>query len=813
MSNYVGYVVKVKELRPHTNADRLVIATFFGNDTCVSNNIQIGDIGIYFPSDLQLNEEFCDYNHLCRKTATGEPDTGYLERDKRRITAIKLRGERSDGIYMPLKSLEYTGVDLSTLKVGDPIGTINGHEICCKYIPVRKNRRDSGTGNHTRKKRLNIAPLFAEHADTEQLAYNLNAFQVGDEVEITLKMHGCFKIDTPVRLADGSLKSIQKIVPGDEVLGYNFATNKIVPTKVVHTFKNAPSNNWRNLKFSRNGIRGDKRGIITATHNHKFWVKEKNAWIEAKDLQVGEVISTLYPSAVYTNKQKQLLLGTILGDGCLLSYRNQTCEIQISSKHKEYLLYLQDIFGTEAFTVYDSVRVSGYGTNIYKARTLRCADLYNYFTNYFTFSNLKDEDKLKENIVEEITLEALMLLFFEDGSLAHHEKQRDRINIAICDYNDHDAEIIVKCFQKFGLSPVLYKDNRNYNRLRLNTKDAYTFFNLIKEYVPSIMEYKLPRDITTKYKTLDVNKEDFIANGYVLVPQTVLLNDLNTTVYDEYDLETELHNYIVGLNIVHNTSQRTARLPMRQDYKRTFLDRLFKREGKPIYNWGYISGTRRTVLDGYDGGYYGSNQFREQHSKIFEGKLPKGVSVYYEIVGFTTDGTPIMGTGKNKSLGKDFVKQYGETTVFSYGCVPNPQYNEITYPQSDIYVYRMTYTNEDGDVFEIPPDEMRFMCGCWNIKTVPVFDKFIITQDELDRTGLTAGEYVKQRAEEYYDGPDPIGKSHVREGVVVRIINKHKFTAFKHKGFAFKCITGIAIAQLEDSGATDNIDADILSEM
>ena len=35
-----------------------------------------------------------------------------------------------------------------------------------------------------------IAPLFTEHCDTEQLAYNLSAFKPGDEIEITLKMHG-----------------------------------------------------------------------------------------------------------------------------------------------------------------------------------------------------------------------------------------------------------------------------------------------------------------------------------------------------------------------------------------------------------------------------------------------------------------------------------------------------------------------------------------------------------------------------------------------------------------------------------------------
>ena len=103
---HCGYVVKVDKLRPHGNADRLQIATFFGNDTCVGLDIVLGEIGIYFPTDLQLSAEYCAENHLCRKKADGSPDTGYMDPDKRNVTAIRLRGERSDGLYMPLSSLE-----------------------------------------------------------------------------------------------------------------------------------------------------------------------------------------------------------------------------------------------------------------------------------------------------------------------------------------------------------------------------------------------------------------------------------------------------------------------------------------------------------------------------------------------------------------------------------------------------------------------------------------------------------------------------------------------------------------------------------
>ena len=58
-------------------------------------------------------------------------------------------------------------------------------------------------------------------------------------------------------------------------------------------------------------------------------------------------------------------------------------------------------------------------------------------------------------------------------------------------------------------------------------------------------------------------------------------------------------------------------------------------------------------------------------------------------------------------------------------------------------------------------------------------------------TAVNAGEYVKSEAEQFYDGPDPVGKSHVREGVVCRLVNRPKFTAYKHKNFAFKCLEGL----------------------
>ena len=278
---------------------------------------------------------------------------------------------------------------------------------------------------------------------------------------------------------------------------------------------------------------------------------------------------------------------------------------------------------------------------------------------------------------------------------------------------------------------------------------------------------------------------------------------------------------------MHGTSQRTGFLPVFSGFRRTIWDKLFRRDGEPIYTYDIVTGTRRTVINGEDGGYYGSNAFRMPHSELFRGKLWKGETVYYEVVGFTDTGVPIMAECGNKKLNdKDFVKQYGQTTTFSYGCERTGKrgfgITEEKVPQSDIYVYRMTMTNEDGNVVEYTPDFMRYRCEQMGVKTVPVFWKGTIpyTEDDLDsatpgarvmmKDGENAGEWIKNIAEQYYDGPDPIGKTHIREGVVVRILNKPKFCAYKHKNWYFKALEGIVKVEAE---APDMEEADGLEDM
>lgn len=225
---------------------------------------------------------------------------------------------------------------------------------------------------------------------------------------------------------------------------------------------------------------------------------------------------------------------------------------------------------------------------------------------------------------------------------------------------------------------------------------------------------------------------------------------------------------------LHGTSQRCSNsIEIKKKKRNLILKKVFKFKDKEIKQFKVVSGTRKTILEDYEGGYYGSNAFRRQWHDFFVDKLPKGMEVYFEVVGWVNETTPIMGKCNN-SLVKDkgFKKMYGDETVFTYGCEPG---------ECDMYVYRMTMTNDDGVVVDLPTEEVKTWCEKFGCKFVPILDKFLFTTiDDLN-----------ERVNKWLDVPDEIDPRHVSEGVVVRIDNRSKFTAFKRKGFYFKVLEGI----------------------
>ena len=191
--NYAATVITIKEIHPLEGSDRIVGTNIFGSQAIVGlGTTEVGDKGIYFPAETQLSEEFAyennlhDHGHLNKDQGI----SGYLG-DNRRVRAIRLRGHRSDCLFLPLSSLAYTGADLSDLQDGDTFDQIHGKPICQKYVIKRTKKEQRLDKNKKKNEFIRIDKTFLpEHYDTDNYFRYSDTIPVGRWVYITQKLHG-----------------------------------------------------------------------------------------------------------------------------------------------------------------------------------------------------------------------------------------------------------------------------------------------------------------------------------------------------------------------------------------------------------------------------------------------------------------------------------------------------------------------------------------------------------------------------------------------------------------------------------------------
>lgn len=197
--NYCASVVNVKTTIPLENCDNVVGINVFGFQCIVSKDIELPTLGIFFPAEVQLSEEYCRENNLFRHEDQNEDKSkkGYIE-DNRRVKAMKFRKQTSNGLFMPLESLNYLGIDISEFDEGDEFDMIGDSEICKKYVVPHKQ------GNYVplQKKERRVEEKFLpEHFSTEHYFRNDRNIDPDQEIIVTQKIHG-----TSIRIANTIVK-------------------------------------------------------------------------------------------------------------------------------------------------------------------------------------------------------------------------------------------------------------------------------------------------------------------------------------------------------------------------------------------------------------------------------------------------------------------------------------------------------------------------------------------------------------------------------------------------------------------------------
>ena len=195
--NYNATVVTLDKFVDLEGCDNVKGAIIFGYQVIVSKDTAIGDVGMFFPVECALSEEFLSNNNLFREATKNKDETkkGFFEVNGR-VKCMKFRGYKSEGFFIPMKSIVYTGAELYNGDVfNELVVNKTTYKICTKYYVPQKQQPQSSGGKNKKKNKLKkisrmVEDQFRFHIDTLQIRKNAHMLKPDDIISISSKWHG-----------------------------------------------------------------------------------------------------------------------------------------------------------------------------------------------------------------------------------------------------------------------------------------------------------------------------------------------------------------------------------------------------------------------------------------------------------------------------------------------------------------------------------------------------------------------------------------------------------------------------------------------
>lgn len=527
MSDVSILAVAVDAVYPHPNADNLEVVHIGGYTTCeTKGKYKIGDVVAHFPPDIlipvKIATELGVANYLKEAIYPGE-----AIKTKCRVGAIRLRSMASFGF---------------TVKVDAEVGTdLTERFQGVKYEPPEPlwYQKSGDNAKHD--------PRFHTYTDIQNYRNSRyrGAIANGTPIRVTEKVHGCVVSQTRIRMADGSNRYIRDIQPGEFVVGYK--NGQPIPSKVLKVWKNGKSDSWLKIKFPRNRAgRGSSFGAITCTTNHQF-LQMDGSYKDAQTLKIGDSVSLLRNDWYLSPVQEQILLGKILGDGCL---RPDSANHHIEFGHVNKVLVDWTCRGLGDLIAKDTqTHTSGYGSLMHLARTHTSSFISDKFQDFIQGG----KKVIPKWVAEELTPLAIAFWYMDDGSLGHHNDQEDRAHFAVCGFTEEDCKVLIAGLKKYNINAIYY--NNDYSRLRINSDDAERLFLLIAPYIPKELQYKLPERYRGHEGWLPDPGQSY---KQAFVWQPIIAITTITKSQQRWDLETETHNYLPSSVVTHNSNSRVG---------------------------------------------------------------------------------------------------------------------------------------------------------------------------------------------------------------------------------------------------------------
>lgn len=227
--------------------------------------------------------------------------------------------------------------------------------------------------------------------------------------------------------------------------------------------------------------------------NHPFYSKHLS---EETRRKISKTLANKNPENIYklfTNNQKQILFGSLLGDGSLIKSKiNCSFEEIHSIKQRDYLLWKNKHLKIFYSKTVNKLYKNSKSNKIYKQLRLTTSALP-ILTKYYNLFYQNGKKTISKEILEQLDELGLTIWYLDDGSIRLPE---NLINISTDSYSYEEHLMILDWLKRnFGVSPKISKRNRNYY-LTFNRKDSDFLLLIFKKvfethHIPKCIWYKL----------------------------------------------------------------------------------------------------------------------------------------------------------------------------------------------------------------------------------------------------------------------------------------------------------------------------------
>ena len=192
-----------------------------------------------------------------------------------------------------------------------------------------------------------------------------------------------------------------------------------------------------------------------------------------------------------TDEQKEILVGLMLGDGCLETQnkgRTFRLKIEQSLDHQAYVHHLYHLFSEWVLT---PPRIKEKVSKNSKSQNLAFQTVSHEAFRFFAHQYYKDGKKQVPKLIHRwLTPKAIAYWFMDDGSIKSKESKAVIFNTQ--GFIGSEVEILIKVLHgKFSLQANLRKQKDCF-QIYISGKSFEVFVDLISPYLIEEMKYKLP---------------------------------------------------------------------------------------------------------------------------------------------------------------------------------------------------------------------------------------------------------------------------------------------------------------------------------